>query len=364
MAYTTIDDPSENFQIALYTGNGNANKNIPLSSANYTDEYVGATMAPDLVWIKNRAISASHVLTDTTRGATKSIFADQNNGESTEAQQLTAFGSNDFTLGTSNNVNDADEAHVAWCWKANGGTRTTNTESGNNPAGGYQANTTAGFSIVDYTGTGAAGTMAHGLGAVPKVMIVRNRDENSVDWAVYHRNASAAGNDSYLELNTTDAAATAGTVWNDTSPTSSVFTIGSNSKTNKDGVKYIAYLFAEKQGYFKAGQYTSNNNADGPFIYCGFKPACVITKMYADAGTNWRIYDNLREGFNGDNEFFELNSNSAEASSSEMDFYSNGFKQRSPSGYTDDNVDGGTYIYAAFAEHPFVSSSGVPATAR
>ena len=362
MAYTTIDDPSENFQIALYTGNGNSGKNIPLSSANYTDEYVGATMAPDLVWIKNRAISASHVLTDTTRGATKSIFADQNNGESTEAQQLTAFGSNDFTLGTSNNVNDADEAHVAWCWKANGGTRTTNTESGNNPAGGYQANTTAGFSIVDYTGTGAAGTMAHGLGAVPKVMIVRNRDENSVDWAVYHRNASAAGNDSYLELNTTDAAATAGTVWNDTSPTSSVFTIGSNTKTNKDGVKYIAYLFAEKQGYFKAGQYTSNNNADGPFIYCGFKPACVITKMYADAGTNWRIYDNLREGINGDNEFFELNRNSAESGSSEMDFHSNGFKLVDAEG--DANYNDLKVLYFAWAESPFVSSAGVPTTAR
>ena len=247
-------------------------------------------------------------------------------------------------------------------WKANGGTRTTNTESGNNPAGGYQANTTAGFSIVDYTGTGAAGTMAHGLGAVPKVMIVRNRDENSVDWAVYHRNASAAGNDSYLELNTTDAAATAGTVWNATSPTSSVFTIGSNTKTNKDGVKYIAYLFAEIQGYSKFGHYTSNNNADGPFIYTGFKPACVITKMYADAGTNWRIYDNLREGFNGDNEFFELNSNSAEASSSEMDFYSNGFKLVDAEG--DANYNDLKVLYFAWAESPFVSSEGIPTTAR
>ena len=361
MAFTTIDNPSAHFQVALWTGNGSSGKAISLGDANYTDEYVGATMAPDLVCIKNRAISASHVLTDTTGGATKSVFADQGNGESTEAQQLTAFSSNGFTLGTSNNVNDANEAHVGWCWKANGGTRTTNSESGNNPAGGYQANTTAGFSIVDYTGTGAAGTMAHGLGAVPKVMIVRNRDENSVDWAVYHRNASDAGNDSYLELNTTDGVATAGTVWNDTTPTSSVFTVGSNSKTNKDGVKYIAYLFADIQGYSKFGKYTSTNSANGPFIYCGFKPACVITK-HLGAGANWRIYDNLREGFNGDNEFFELNSNSAEASSSQMDFHSNGFKLVDAEG--DANYNNDVISYMAWAESPFVSSEGIPTTAR
>ena len=203
--------------------------------------------------------------------------------------------------------------------------------------------------------------MAHGLGAVPKVMIVRNRDENSVDWAVYHRSLSAAGNDSYLELNTTDGIATAGTVWNDTSPTSSVFTIGSNSKTNKDGVKYIAYLFADIQGYSKFGKYVSTNSADGPFIYTGFKPACVITKNYG-AGANWRIYDNLREGFNGDNEFFELNSNSAEASSSQLDFHSTGFKLVDAEG--DANYNDLKVLYFAWAESPFVSSEGIPTTAR
>ena len=145
MAYTTIDDPSEYFHIQLYTGNNTDDRSI-------TNDANAGDFSPDWLWIKNRSGTNGHALVDTTRGATKSIFSDKGNGESTEAQQLTAFGSNDFTLGTSNNVNDADEAHVAWCWKANGGTRTTNTESGNNPAGGYQANTTAGFSIVDYTG--------------------------------------------------------------------------------------------------------------------------------------------------------------------------------------------------------------------
>ena len=361
MAYTTIDDPSENFQIALYTGNGNSGKNIPLSSANYTDEYVGATMAPDLVWIKNRAISASHVLTDTTRGATKSVFADQGNGESTEAQQLTAFGSNDFTLGTSNNVNDADEAHVAWCWKANGGTRTTNTESGNNPAGGYQANTTAGFSIVDYTGTGAAGTMAHGLGAVPTFMIVKNRDE-AVDWAVYHQEMSTDGNDSYLEINTSDAAATAGTVWNDTTPTSTVFTVGSNNKTNKDGVKYIAYVFTPIQGYSKFGKYVGNANNEGPFVYTGFKVKWLMVKN-ASGVDNWALHNATRNPSNGnDGELFP-NENYAESTGTvRFDFLSNGFKVRHTGSAVNDNGD--TIVYMAFAEHPFASSTGTPATGR
>ena len=354
MAYTTIDDPSAHFQIKTYAGVNNNNVAFTFDG--------NSNLQPDLLWIKNRTETQHHAIFDSSRGATLRVLASSNGAETTENTNLDSFDSDGFTLDEETIVLKEGDNFVAWGWKANGGTRTTNTESGNNPAGGYQANTTAGFSIVDYTGTGSAGTMAHGLGAVPKVMLVRNRDEGSTDWAVYHRNASAAGNDSYLELNTTDAAATAGTVWNDTSPTSSVFTIGSNTKTNKDGIKYIAYLFAEKQGYFKAGQYTSNNNADGPFIYTGFKPACVITKMYADAGTNWRIYDNKREGINGDNEFFQLNTTDAEASSSEMDFHSNGFKLVDAEG--DANYNDLKVLYFAWAQSPFVSSTGVPTTAR
>ena len=356
MAYTTIDDASAHFQTVIWTGDGNDDRSITFGG--------NSDMQPDMVWTKRRPTASSHGLRDSTRGAAVELFPNSSDQETSVSDRFQAFESDGFQIGTNADINHAssNNTYVAWAWKANGGTRTTNTESGNNPAGGYQANTTAGFSIVDYTGTGAAGTMAHGLGAVPTCMLVKNRDENSVDWAVYHRKASAAGNDSYLELNTTDAAATAGTVWNDTSPTSSVFTIGSNTKTNKDGVKYIAYLFAEIQGYSKFGHYTSNNNADGPFIYTGFKPACVITKMYADAGTNWRIYDNLREGFNGDNEFFELNSNSAEASSSEMDFHSNGFKLVDSEG--DANYNDLKVLYFAWAESPFVSSEGIPTTAR
>ena len=353
MAYTTIDDPSAHFQTATYTGNAGA---LNIVNGGNSD------LQPDLVWLKDRGATNSHRLVDSSRGVQEAIRSNADSAEGTDTGLVTAFNSDGFSHNSTDTAwNGSGDTYVAWQWKANGGTRTTNTESGNNPAGGYQANTTAGFSIVDYTGTGAAGTMAHGLGAVPTCMIIKNRGE-SVDWGVYHQEMSSAGNDSYLELNTNDATATAGTMWNDTTPTSSVFTIGSNTKTNKDGIKYIAYLFAEKQGYFKAGQYTSNNNADGPFIYTGFKPACVITKMYADAGTNWRIYDNLREGFNGDNEFFELNSNSAEASSSQMDFHSNGFKLVDAEG--DSNYNDDTIFYFAWAESPFVSSEGIPTTAR
>ena len=358
MAYTTIDDPSENFQIALYTGNGNSGKNIPLSSANYTDEYVGATMAPDLVWIKNRAISASHVLTDTTRGATKSIFADQNSGQSTEAQQLTAFGSNDFTLGTSNNVNDADEAHVAWCWKANGGTTSSNTDSGITST--VQVESTAKFSIVTYEGTGSQSGVGHGLGVAPDLIWIKNRDQAD-NWFVWIR--GGLNNNQGLFLNTTDGTQTTNGFMGNENPTATDpgIGLGTGHNTNADGENYICYTWAEVQGYSKFGQYTSNNNADGPFIYTGFKPACVITKNYG-AGANWRIYDNLREGINGDNEFFEVNSNSAEASSSEMDFHSNGFKLVDAEGDANYNTD--QIFYMAWAESPFVSSEGIPTTAR
>ena len=353
MAFTTIDDPSAHHQTAIYTGSS--------SSVTVTNDG-NSDLQPDWVWIKRRNSTNDHNIFDSSRGFTKRLWTNQNSAENTDDGTGVTVHSDGFATGTYwGDVNANGSTFVAWQWKANGGTRTTNSESGNNPAGGYQVNTTAGFSIVDYTGTGSAGTMAHGLGVVPHTIWVQNRDEGE-DWAVYHKRASSAGNDSYLRLNTNDGAATAGTVWNDTSPTSSVFTIGSNTKTNKDGVKYIAYLFAEIQGYSKFGHYTSNNNADGPFIYTGFKPACVITKMYADAGTNWRIYDNLREGFNGDNEFFELNSNSAEASSSEMDFHSNGFKLVDAEG--DANYNDLKVLYFAWAESPFVSSEGIPTTAR
>ena len=369
MAYTTIDDPSQYFQTDLHTGDGSGS----------TETFDGnSDLQPDLLWFKSRSVAGDHGWVDTSRSkpsSNSSFFILRSNstgGDVTvnSGADFTAMNSDGYTYG---NVHYLDLAtntskNTVWGWKANGGSRTTFTESSNNPGGGYQANTTAGFSIVDYTGTGGAGTVSHGLGAEPKVLIVKNRDA-SADWAVYHRNASSAGNDSYLELNTTDAVATAGTVWNDTSPSSSVFTVGTNTKTNTDGEKYIAYCLTPIQGYSKFGSYTGNGNADGPFIYTGFKPAWTMIKNTQTNGYNWVIQD--RERFGGINsgatdQNLAANSTSASPSSgsfagNEIDFLSNGFKLRSNAGNTNAAQ---SYVYMAFAEHPFVSSKGVPTTAR
>jgi len=354
MAYTTIDDPSAHFQVKIWSGNGTAGTAITFDG--------NSNLQPDLFWGKTRNHAYNHIVLDSTRGVTnKRIIPNATDAEDTYAGFMDSFDSDGFTLDSDVNTNESAKTYVAWCWKANGGTRTTNTESGNNPAGGYQANTTGGFSIVDYTGTGAAGTMAHGLGAVPKVMIVKNRD-SITDWGVYHRNASAAGNDSYLELNTSDAAATAGSVWNDTSPTSSVFTVGTNTKTNTDGEKYMAYCFTEIQGYSKFGSYTGNGNANGPFIYTGFKPAWVLVKVSTGSNRDWRMIDNKRDTYNLSTTELKPNSSATETTSAmQLDLLSNGFKIRTSSTSCNDSE---TYVYMAFAEQPFVSSEGVPCTAR
>jgi|MDSW01.1.fsa_nt_gb hypothetical protein len=366
MAYTTIDDPSQYFQTDIHTGDGSGS----------TETFDGnSDLQPDLLWFKSRSVTGDHGWVDTSRSkpsSNNSFFILRSNstgGDVTvnSGADFTAMNSDGYTYG---NVHYLDLAtntsqNTVWGWKANGGSRTTFTESSNNPGGGYQANTTAGFSIVDYTGTGGAGTVSHGLGAEPKVLIVKNRDATT-DWAVYHRNASSAGNDSYLELNTTDAVATAGTVWNDTSPSSSVFTVGTNTKTNTDGEKYIAYCFTPIQGYSKFGKYEGNGESNGTFAYTGFKPAWLMIKRN-DSSTNsdWAIYDNKRSasgGGNENNKFLRANGTNTEASASGLDLLSNGFKIRSTSSRV--NANNSIYVYMAFAEHPFVSSKGVPATAR
>ena len=352
MAFTTINDPSKHMQIAIYTGNG--------SSQSITFDG-NSDMQPDWLWTKNRNSTFDPIMRDTSRGIANRLLVHATDAEG-GATGTTAFNSDGFSLDSTNTVNNNTNTYVAWGWKANGGTRTTNSESGNNPAGGYQVNTTAGFSIVDYTGTGSAGTMAHGLGVVPHTIWVQNRDEGE-DWAVYHKRASSAGNDSYLRLNTNDGAATAGTVWNDTSPTSTVFTIGSNNKTNKDGVKYIAYCFAPIKGYSKFGFYKGNGNDDGTFVNTGFKPAWLMIKR--TTANQWGIYDSVRSPHNEITANLDADSNSAENTATnydDLDFLSNGFKLYEEN--DDINADGGSYVYFAFAEFPFVSSKGIPATAR
>ena len=351
MAYTTINDSEKYFKTVLWTGNLFANS------------ITGVNHQPDLLWFKNRNTTNNFEVRDSSRGTGKGgLRLDDDTAEGDSSTRITSFDSDGFTLSTDPSVNGNQNKILAWSWAANGGTRTTNTESGNNPGGGFQANTTAGFSIVDYTGTGAAGTMAHGLGAVPHWILFKSRSEASNDWAVYHHRNTAAPETDFLRLNTNAATTDNANFMNDTAPTSSVFTVNTGSKVNSDGETYIAYCFTEKQGYSKFGSYTSNNNADGPFVYTGFKPSWVMFKD-TSASAYWAIYDNKRDSVNPSDQVLAPNASDTEDGSyNDIDLLSNGFKIRASG--SPNNASSRTYIYLAFAESPFVSSKGVPTTAR
>jgi hypothetical protein len=355
MAYTTIDDPSEYFHIQLYSGNGqdvSAGGNAITNNANAGD------FKPDWVWVKTRGASRNHNTYDSSRGVRKRLEVNDGPAEDTVAEGLQSFDTNGFTVGSDSNVNQSTTI-VAWQWKANGGTATASgSESGNNPAYSYQANTTAGFSIVTYTGTGSAGTVSHGLGVAPDWILVKNRTDSSTDWCVYHSSNTSAPETDFIKLNTDEATEDVSSIWNDTAPTSTVFTVGTSNGTNGDGDNYLSFCFAEKQGYSKFGSYTGNNSTDGAFVYTGFKPAWLMVKRTSGTA-NWDI-TTAAISQNQIDERLRANLSNAEESTGYVDFLSNGFKMRN----TNSSQNNGTYIYIAFAEHPFVSSKGVPVTAR
>ena len=355
MAYTTIDDPSAHFQTLLYTGDG--------TSSQAQTNTGNSDLQPDWVWIKKRAggTARAHQLYDSSRGVTKLLHSNSDGAESTQSAGLTAFGSDGFTVGDDDGIGANTATYVAWQWKANGGTTTSFNESGNNPGGTIQANTTAGFSIITTTGTGATGTIAHGLGAVPHWWISKQRS-NAENWAVYHVSNTSAPETEILTLNTTDATADNANAYNDTAPTSTNLTVHTKNEVNTDGRTYVHYVFAPIQGYSKFGSYTGNGNADGPFVYTGFKPAWLIIKRTSSSG-DWLLWDNKRDTSNVTDAVLKPNSNAAENTGYwYIDFLSNGFKIRATD--AEINQSGGTLIYMAFAEHPFVSSKGVPVTAR
>jgi len=352
MAYTTIDDPSEYFTTTLYTGNGSDAHSIT-NSAN------SGNFKPDWLWTKNRTGTArNNSIFDSSRGVQKYLYTNQTDAEATASVSLQSFDTNGFTVGTSTQVNPNGNSMVSWQWKANGGAATaTISESGNNPAAVVQANATAGFSIISYTGTGSSGTMAHGLGAIPKMYIVKNRDSTS-NFEVF-TSVITSGENSVLRIDNTDAKADSGV----TLPTSTNITVTSGVNQNQDGQKYIMYCFKSIQGYSKMGSYVGNGNANGAFVHLGFKPAWVMLKR-TDSAASWLIFDNKRDIDNVVSHRVYANATDAEDSDtgSAIDFLSNGFKCRSSDSST--NTSSGTYIYMAFAESPFVSSKGVPTTAR
>ena len=358
MAYTTIDDPSAHFTITLYTGSSNTGHEVT-NSANAGD------FKPDWLWIKNRSGTygtRSHELMDSNRGANKALESDDTEAEFTRSG-TNSFNTNGFTVGDDLGVNSSDSPSVAWQWKANGGTTSSNTDGSITST--VQANTTAGFSIVTYTGTGSNATVGHGLGVVPALLIIKRRDSND-DWCVYHHNNTSSPEEVFQKLSQTSTASgttssNASIVFNDTAPTSSVFSIGTSTGTNANTGTYVAYCFAEIQGYSKFGSYEGNNSTDGTFVYTGFKPAWVMVKNI-DAAYGWQILDNKRDPHNVRNQSLFANLANAEdvTTADETDFLSNGFKNREGGNSANDNY---TYIYMAFAEHPFVSSKGVPVTA-
>ena len=351
MAYTTIDDPTQFFNTLLYTGNA-------ADGSSTTQDITGVGFQPDWVWLKSRTQANHHFLVDSVRGANKGLYSDLTNTENTSTDYLKSFASDGFQVGPDGVVNANSQSYVSWNWLA-GGSGSSNTNG--TITSTVSANTTAGFSIVKWTGNATSSqSVGHGLGAVPKVILTKNTDNGSQPWKCYFEQV---GNAKYLQLNATDTPATSG-VWSSTTPTSSIISISNDTGINGSGNDIIAYCFAEKQGFSKFGSYTGNGNADGPFVYLGFRPAWVMTKR-TDSSTNghWSIFDTKRNTHNVND--LPLRANSSDAQSSignyAFDILSNGFK---PRGTNTTNDSGGTFIYMAFAEAPFVNSNGVPTNAR
>ena len=347
MAYTTIKKSSDYFNTKLYTGNGS------------TNNITGIGFQPDWVWTKCRSTVNSHRVIDAVRGVTKAIVTNSPNAEFTETNGLSAFGSDGYTLnGNLASMNTNNDTYASWNWKANGAGSANTAGSINSTV---SVNTTSGFSVVSYTGTGSIATIGHGLGVAPNVVIVKQRTAAGNHWVMY--NSALPSANYFLYLDGTDAQQTATNFFNNTAPSNSVFTVGTDAQTNGNTNSLIAYCFAEKQGYSKFGSYVGNGSTNGPFVYTGFKPAFVITKRI-DAGGGWGINDNKRPNYNPENLYLVANDGQVEASDGSwtMDLLSNGWKARYNNGHF--NAAGGSYIYMAFAKAPLVGTNNVPANAR
>jgi hypothetical protein len=332
---TATTQANKYFDVSLWTGN----------VTNRTITNSGGFQA-DLVWAKDRSAARQNSLSDVVRGTNKELFSDSTDPDTSPSTPVvTAFGPNGFSIGENGLVNANGETFVAWQWKANG-TGVTNTAGSITST--ISANTSSGFSIVTYTGNGSSGaTVGHGLGVAPKMIIVKHRNSGIAhDWRVYH---ASLGNTKNLKLNLGDAEQTTSVTWNNTSPSSTVFTLGSGGAVNENGTNYVAYCFAEVAGFSKIGSYTGTFTTDGPFVYTGFKPKFVMLKASGDTGS-WNIIDGTRNTSNVINARLFPNLNNAENTATVADFLSNGFKIRSSDSDFNYTV---TNTYIAFAEHPF-----------
>ena len=355
MAYTNIDDPSAFFQIALWTGTGTVGNAVTFDG--------NSDMQPDMVWSKRRDSATSHVLKDTSRGGTSNndlhLVPDLTNAENTYANYRMDFNSDGFTLDGAGDTGfqGSGTSMVSWAWKANGGTTASNTDG--NITSTVQSDTIAGFSLVTYTGNGTDNqTIGHGLGVQPSWWIVKRRDTTGDWW--FGASSILGGTSNYLKLNSLAANAEISNIWGDSPTSSTLFRVSNNAGLNASSGTYVAYLFANKQGYSKFGKYTGAGSGS-PFVYTGFKPALVICKR-TDSTNDWGIVDSKRETYNGATKTLFADLTNAESSTYTVDLLSNGFRPSSNHGIF--NQSGGSYIYMAFAEAPFTTSSGIPTTAR
>lgn len=335
---STITNGAAYMAATLYTGN--------LTGQSITNTASNASFQPDLVWVKSRSAATDNKWTDSVRGATKALISNSTAAETTDATGVTALNSNGFTVGASTDYNNTGATYVGWQWKA-GGTSSSNTNGSITST--VSSGATQGFSVVTYTGTGANATVGHGLGVAPSMIICKSRS-SAYNWVVYH---VSLGNTANLKLNTTDAQTTGATTsWNSTSPTSTVFSLGSSLLGN-DTNPMVAYCFAAVAGFSAFGSYTGNGSADGPFVYCGFRPRFVLLKDSTNAGNNWQILDTSRDTYNVAPDIFQANLSNAESAfgTGGVDFLSNGFKIRTSS--TSINTTSAVLIYACFAENPF-----------
>ena len=341
--------PSDFYNTKLFTGTGASNA------------LTGVGFQPDFAWIKNRDAADFHVLTDAVRGVTKYLQSNDAAAEVTNAESLKTFDSDGFTVGTMNEVNTNTEDYVSWNWKMGTTTGIDTTSSTITPPG-YSFNATAGQSVIAYTGNGVAGAkVPHGLGAVPQFFSIHRVDSTSA-WDVFHHQqhtTTPAGY--YLDWTSTAAAAVNSSRFNDTAPDAVNFTIGDSGYVNENTGTYIAYCWTPKKGYSKFGGYRGNGNADGPFIYTGFRPGFIMIKRIDSTGA-WQVWDSKRPTYNETTGRLYPNDVDAESNTQELDILSNGFKYRDTGAAA--NASSATYIYMAFAAFPTVSSNDIPGVAR
>ena len=341
--------PSDFFNPKLYTGTG---AELAIT---------GVGFQPDLIWNKERSGTEGQNWTDAARGVTKYVMSNNTDGESTNVQSVKSFDSDGFTLGTFDGMNTNTETYVSWNWK--GGTTSGITTDGSTTItpSAYSFSATSGISIVQYSGNNTSGAkVAHGLGAAPGMIIVKTTNTPN-SWNIYHKGVDATAPEDYYMTFATDARTDDSSRWNDTAPDSVNFTLGNAAAVNGSSNTMIAYCFANKKGYSKMGVYYGNGNANGTFVYTGFRPSFFMIKK-TNATSDWYLWDNKRLGYNVTNYSLSPNANFAKNTTVAVDLVSNGAKLRSL--HTEQNGSGSTYVYAAFAEFPFVSSNSKAGTAR